>query len=233
MPRPPPGRPATLKPWRATRRQALPKRLLSPGPSQTPATEITRTTPGKHTWKEHGHPREPWPPQPDSPVTRGLTKPGLHVPNAGKACSDDSRQPGMTSPLGNLTDAQPHTAWPTPDPHRNPAAVQHKHQVPGTAARPRVRALCEAFPSRSPSCLRGCARSAPPPCSRPHPLIGQQGEVGNTTALLHEQTGRREDQSGNALGETRNPPAPNNHGPIPGFPQTPIPASPDKRNAPR
>jgi hypothetical protein len=33
-------------------------------------------------------------------------------------------------------------------------------------------------------------------------------------------------------GNTRNPPGPENHGPVPGFPQTPIPASPDKRNPP-
>src|SRR5690349_3254080 len=49
-------------------------------------------------------------------------------------------------------------------------------------------------------------RAAPPPCSRPHPLKEQEGEVGNTTALLCERKSSRGRVIDNHWGETRNPP---------------------------
>jgi hypothetical protein len=77
-----------------------------------------------------------------------------------------------------------------------------------------------------PCCLHVRARVAPLPCSRPHPLNktrGRDREHYSSAMQVNRHQGRPIRKH---WGKTRNPPAPENHGPVPGLPQTPIPASP-------
>jgi hypothetical protein len=94
----------------------------------------------------------------------------------------------------------------SPHSTRSRAALRH--------ARPCGRRAPRFVPS-PPCCLRGCARCAPHACSRPHTLTMQSGRGREPPALLHDQ--QQGDQSGDALGENRNPRTPN--GPVTGFPR--------------
>jgi hypothetical protein len=105
----------------------------------------------------------------------------------------------------------------------NPATrpVQRPHKP-----RARVCGRCTGpVPARSPCCLRGCAGAAPPPCSRPHPLKEQEGEVGNTPALLREQKGSRRKVVQASGGNPGTPPS-TPSGPVPMFPPDPPPDLP-------
>jgi hypothetical protein len=65
------------------------------------------------------------------------------------------------------------------------------------------------------------------------PSTRQESEVGNTTALLQPKD-KRDDLSGNALGENPEPPRPRKiTARFQVFPQTPIPASPESNDGPR
>jgi 5-methylcytosine-specific restriction endonuclease McrA len=72
-----------------------------------------------------------------------------------------------------------------------------------------------------PSCLHVRARSAPPPCSRPHPPNKQRARSGT----LHLYSASKQPGGGTNpethWGKTRNPPGPEKHGPVPGFPPDP------------
>jgi hypothetical protein len=112
-------------------------------------------------------------------------------------------------------------------------APGHQPHERRTAQRPRVRALRAAIPARSPllpALTRSHRAASIFPTSPPPTSTGGRGREHSIST--HDQ--QQGDQSGNALGETRNPPGPRKTRPGSRFPpQTPFPASPANHDRPR
>src|SRR5438309_855715 len=87
------------------------------------------------------------------------------------------RQPVRGPELGKLGPARTH-----------PGYCPHTRQ---TSPVPVCTGNVRGRPDPAPLLPGAMGGAAPPPCSRPHPLKEQEGEVGNTTALLCKQKGSR------------------------------------------
>jgi len=118
------------------------------------------------------------------------------------ACADPSSDPPGGHPfLGNQMfparrkDQRAATTSPRGGPGSPGPPRTHPGQCPHTARTSPVPVRAGTVRSRPspvpPCCLGRWGGAAPPPCSRPHPLKEQEGEVGNTTALLRKRKGSR------------------------------------------
>ena len=101
------------------------------------------------------------------------------------------------------------------------------------AQRPRVRALCAAFPARSPLLpAQMCSLRAASVFLTSPPQQDKRARSG-TLRLYYtskQTTGRTNPET--HWGNTRNPPGPEKHGPVPGFPPDPHSCLPPKTTVP-
>ena len=99
---------------------------------------------------------------------------------------------------------------------------RHAPDIGRTAQRPRVRALCAAFPSRSPllpALTRSLRAASAFPTSPPHRARGRGREhYGSATRVNRQEGGPIRKRTG---GKPGTPPDPEKHGPVPGFPPDP------------